>query len=137
MEVDTHLLRTRPTSILCAGSCHREHIITISVTAALCVVPHIYVYIYICVDAYVFRDIQVLMFPSKLRGGTIIQSLRTFFYLLFGDVRGGEEQSSSECTIVLRRLVCQTRYSCNTVNLSLWSKFRVGIQCLNIGIGKL
>lgn len=117
MEVDTHLLRTRLTSILCAGNCHSEHVIAISVTASLCVVSHICVCIYIYVDAYVFSDIRVLMFPPDLRGGTVIQSLRTFSYLYFGDARGGEEQSSSECNMVLRRIVSQTRYSCDIVNL--------------------
>lgn len=111
MEVDTHLLRTRLTSIVCAGNCQSEQVITVSMITALCVVPHMCVCIYICVYTHVFSHIQVLMFPPDLPGGTITQSLRTFFYppsLYLSDVRGGNEQSSSErnTSMVLRGLVC-------------------------------
>lgn len=71
MEVGTHLLRRRLTSILCAGSCWSEQVIAVSRITAACVVPHTSVCIYTRVYTHVFRDIQILMFPYDLLGGII------------------------------------------------------------------
>lgn len=126
MQGDANLLGTRLTCILCAGNCQNEQLIPISTISAFCV-THIHTYVFIHV--YTHRYLGILKFLCSLLTFLVVpQSLR-FSYPnpIVKQCQRGQEQSSSECNtrVVLRNLVCQARYSCASVNLSLWSKFTV------------